>query len=113
MEVTLGTYLCLEIPIKKGTNVFSFKNVLNEFTDSQFGYQCLQTVVDYLAAGKELQTKRMTSNLGPQKCRVLDVLTTFQSLGLGFVPSECDKTNQLKQDRLFTYLLFSQKSYVL
>ena len=98
---------------KKGTNVFSFKDVLNEFSDLRFGYRCLQTVVDYLAAGKELQTKRMTSNLGPQKCRVLDGLTTLQSLRLGFVPFECDKTNQLKQDTLFTYLLFSQKLYVL
>ena len=66
--------------------------------DLQFGYQCLQSVVDYSTVVKELQTKRMTSNLGPQKCRVLDVLTTLQSSILGFVPFECDMRNQLKKD---------------
>ena len=80
--------------------------------DLQFGYQCRQSVVDYSTVVKELQTKRMISNLGPQKCRVLDVLTTLQSSILGFAPFECDMRNQLKKIfRIGTYLPLSQKEF--
>ena len=102
MEVTLVMYLCSEIPVKKSTNVNMFKIMHYTPFDLQFGYQCLQSVVDYSTVVKELQTKRMTSNLGPQICRVLDVLTTLQSSKLGFAPFECDMRNQLQKIFIIT-----------
>ena len=115
MEVTPVMYLCSEIPVKrvKTSSCLRMYEIMHySIVDLQFGYQCLQSVVDYSTVVKELQTKRMTSNLGPQKCRVLDVLTTLQSSILGFAPFECDMRNQLKKDKYLEYIIAIQECFV-